>query len=84
MVSGLCTGMWTDGVGEDGGGAGGGVTGPGAVGITHSPGFGGAAVSQSGVAGACGAVGAGTRPSATRRRSTSSVMRSPVLRAFVG
>jgi hypothetical protein len=80
MVSGLCAGIWTDGVGENAGGGGGGAGGA-AVGITQSVGFGGAAVSQSGAAGACGA---GTRPSATRRGSISSVIRSPGEAAFVG
>src|SRR2546427_395032 len=80
-VSGLWAGMCTDGVG-DGGGGGGGAT-PGAVGITQSVGFGGAAVSHPCPA-SCGAVGAGTRPRATSRGSTSSVIRSPGSTAYVG
>jgi len=92
-VSGLCPGICTDGVGERGGGAGGGGATAGGVGITQSAGLGGAAVSQSaglgGAAvsqsGAAGAAdGAGTRPSATRRGSTSSVNRSPGGAACVG
>jgi len=90
-VSDFFTGMPTEGVREGGGGGGAGAT-VGAVGITQSVGLGGAgvcqsagvggvAVSQSGVA---GADGAGTRPSATRRGSTSSVMRSPCGAASVG
>ena len=79
-VSGLCTGMLTEGV-CDGGGGGGGVATVGADGTTQSLGFGGAAVSQSG---AGVAAGAGTRPSATSRGSTSSVMRSPSSPASVG
>ena len=82
-VSGLCVGMWTDGVGDGAGGGGGaGATGA-AVGITQSCGFGGAAVSQSGAAGV--AAGAGAKPRATRRGSTSFVIRSPGgSAAFVG
>src|SRR5205814_93278 len=55
----------------------------GAAGVVHSAGFGGAAVSQSG-GGAAAVPGAGTRPSATRRGSTSSVMRLPGGRPYVG
>jgi len=75
-VSGLWPGIVTDGVGEGwGGGGGAGATAGAAVGIIQSLGFGGAAVSQSGGAGV--AAGPGTRPRATRRGSTSSVIRSP-------
>src|SRR5437764_1470942 len=93
-VSGLRTGMLTEGVEAGGGGGAAGATvGAGAVGITQSVGlggaavcqsvgFGGAAVSQSGVPGV--ADGAGTRPSATRRGSTSSVICSPSRAASVG
>src|SRR2546430_12743729 len=55
----------------------------GAAGVVHSAGLGGAAVSQSG-GGAAAVPGAGTRPSATRRGSTSSVMRRPGGRPYVG
>ena len=82
MVRGLCPGMTTDGVWAGGGGAAG--TGAGAVGTTQSFGFGGAAVSQSVLGGAGVAAGPGTRPSATRRGSTSSVIRSPSSGASVG
>ena len=75
-VSGLWVGIVTDGVWEGwGGGGGGGAAAAGAVGMTQSVAFGGAAVSQSD--GASGAAGPGTRPRATRRGSTSSVIRSP-------
>jgi len=92
-VSGLRAGMLTEGVWDGGGGGGGAGATVGAVGITQSVGlggaavcqsvgFGGAAVSQSGVPGV--ADGAGTRPSATRRGSTSSVICSPSRAASVG
>jgi hypothetical protein len=75
-VSGLCPGMVTDGVGDGCGcGGGGGATAGAAVGMTQSAGFGGGAVSQS--AGAGAAAGPGTKPRATRRGSTSFVIRSP-------
>src|SRR3989442_1326776 len=64
------------GIAEASGGGGGGAGATlGAVGMTQSAAFGGAAVSQSGGAGV--AAGPGTRPRATRRGSTSSVIRSP-------